>query len=138
MGEIVFFTVTKPANFFSSGKKEGVLSLMMKIINSMKKEGITEEEIRNAKGYIKGSNVLNLESLTTQTQYNGEEWLMGGNVQKIVPYSKLYETYYHNITKADLTRVINQYIIPQNMCVCIVNSKPLSLDKVKHDCETLI
>jgi len=138
MGEIVFFTVTKPANFFSSGKKEGVLSLMMKTINSMKKEGITEEEIRNAKGYIKGSNVLNLESLTTQTQYNGEEWLMGDNVQKIVPYSKLYETYYHNITKADVTRVINQYIIPQNMCVCIVNSKPLALDKVKHDCETLI
>ena len=111
---------------------------MIKIINSMKKEGITEEEIRNAKGNVKGSNVLNLESLTTQTQYNGEEWLMGGNVHEIVPYSKLYETYYHNITNADLIRIIKQYIIPQNMCVCIVNSKPLDLDKVKRDCETLI
>lgn len=55
------------------------------------------------------------------------------------------KTYYHNITKADLTRtkadlshVINQYIIPQNMCVCVVNSKTLNLDQVKKECETLL
>uniref|UniRef100_A0A6C0L6P1 Uncharacterized protein n=1 Tax=viral metagenome TaxID=1070528 RepID=A0A6C0L6P1_9ZZZZ len=48
------------------------------------------------------------------------------------------KTYHHNITKADLNGVINQYIIPQNMCVCVVNSKTLNLDKVKKECETLL
>ena len=101
-GEFVFFTETKPDNFFSNGRKIGVLQLLIKIINDMKQNGVTEHEIKNSKGNIKGSSLLSLEDITNQTRYNGEELLMNKTINNITQYSKVYSTHIHGITKQDI------------------------------------
>jgi hypothetical protein len=147
IGEFLFFTETKPGNFFSQGKRKGVLPLMVQILSDMKKKGITDAELKLAKGNIKGNALLQLQDMTFQTIHNGVELLIrrknsknskdSKDSQGIVPYSKIYETYIEGITKADVNRVIQQYFIKESMCVCIVNEKPIDLEKVKQECKSL-
>lgn len=137
-GEFVFFTETKPMNFFSHGKFVGVLPLLIRILRTMKLKGVTSEELRNAKGNIKGTTLLDLQDMTHQTMHNGEELLFDKKIaQHIVPFSKIYDTYIDGITKEDIDRVIQTYFIPENMCVCVVNSKSIDLEKVKKECRKM-
>jgi predicted Zn-dependent peptidase len=137
-GKFIFYTETNPENFLSHGKTTGVLQFIMKMINNMKRSGITDEEIKLAKGNLKGSNMLDLESLSLHTNYNGEELLFIGGAKQIVPYAKLYDTYFDKITKKDILAVIKKYFIRENMCVCVVAENKLDLSKIKKECETLI
>jgi len=136
-GSFVFFTETKPSNLFSVGKRKGVLPILINIIKTMKKHGVTETEVKNAKGNIKGNSVLNLENTGSQTKYNGEELLMVGHVKDIIPSSQIYERLFSGITKKDVDSVIEKYFTPENMCLCIISGSLLNLEKIKMECNVL-
>jgi predicted Zn-dependent peptidase len=136
-GKFTFFTETKFEHFLTNGRNLGVLPLLINIINDIKKNGVTNEEIKNSKGNIKGQKLLNLESISLQTKYNGEEYLFIGDSKQIVPYSKIYDKYIKGITKENITYVINKYINKKNMCVCVISNKALYLEKLKRECEKI-
>jgi len=139
-GSFVFFTETKFSNFFARKGSHGVLPLMIGILNDMKKHGVTIEEIKNAKGNIKGGNILNLENIGVRTQYNGEELLMrsGSDDKAIIPYSMVYDKYIASIGKEDIARLIDKYFVRENMCVCVLTGNTLDANKVKMNCERFL
>ena len=137
-GDFIFFTKTESQNMIRVGKKLGVLPSIIQIINDLIRDGITQEELTIAKGSILGQSMINLESNITQTLYNGEELLLGDNATKVVPYAKLYESYYKNITKQNIHDAIRKYFCKKNMCVCILGEK-LPKNAVIHNvCEQII
>lgn len=140
-GEFVFNTNVNVKNLIHSGKNSlGVLPLLIKLINEIITHGITEEELNISKGNFKGTLLLDLQNIVTQTRYNGEMIIYGllGDSNKIVPYKDLYETFVKNITINDIKRVIKQYFIKENMCVCILSEKLPSLETIKRECVKLV
>ena len=137
LGEFVFYAETDSTKIMRNGSKMGVLPLIIKLINELIKHGITGDELKLAKKYLKGDMELDLEDNANLALYNGEKLLVYPS-EKIVPYSKIYDTFYKNITKKDIETVIKKYFKKTNMNVCIVSENLPSLDKIKEQCEKII
>ena len=137
LGEFVFYAETDSTKIMKNGSKLGVLPLIIKLINELIEYGITDDELRLAKKYLKGDMELDLEDNENLALHNGEKLLVYPN-EKIVPYSKIYDTFYKNITKKDIQNVIRKYLNKKNMSVCIVSENLPSLDKIKEQCEKII
>jgi predicted Zn-dependent peptidase len=131
MGDFTFKTKTSISNLFKKKNKHGVLELLFKIIRDVIKNGITEKELHYIKGYIEGNFLILLQDIVNQTVYNGEETIYEslGN-EKIVPFSKIYETYIKNITLKEINEVIQKYFILNKMYFCILSEKLPSLKTI--------
>jgi predicted Zn-dependent peptidase len=137
LGEFVLYAETDSTKIMKNGAKLGVLPLIIKLINGLIQNGITEDELKLAKRYLKGEMEIELEDNENLALHNGEQVLVYPN-EKIVAYSKLYDTYYKNITKNDVDNVIKKYFKKTNMSVCIVSENLPSLNKIKEQCEKII
>lgn len=137
LGEFIFYAETDSTKIMKNGSKSGVLPLIIHLINELIKRGITDDELKLAKNYLKGDMEIDLEDNEKLALHNGEKLLVYPN-EKIIPYSKIYDTFYKNITKKDIETVIRKYLNKKNMSVCIISEKLPSLDKVKEQCEKII
>jgi hypothetical protein len=137
LGEFLFYAETDSTKIMKNGSKMGVLPLIIKLINGLIENGITDDELKLAKKYLKGDMDLDLEDNENLALHNGEKLLVYPN-EKLVPYSKIYDTFYKNITKKDIETVIRKYLNKKSMSVCIVSENLPSLDKIKEQCEKII
>lgn len=143
-GAFVFFSKTDAHKLMRFQKHKGLLPLFVDIIRNFIKHGLTEKELTMAKGFMRGHLLLELEGQLSQVQYNGEEVLYGnsncnGN-SAIVPYENLFERFYKPICMSDVKRVITEYFVANNICICLVSDtdKLPSLEKVKSLCEKIV
>jgi predicted Zn-dependent peptidase len=136
-GDFIFFTKTNANTMIKSKNGRGVLPTLIDIINDLIKNGITEAELKNAKGSIKGVLLSKLETNERQTQYNGEEMLLQTCHDKIVPFEQLYTKFYADITRKNINDVIRRYFCRANMCVCILGEKIPAVDVVQKECEKM-
>lgn len=138
-GNFIFYTKTKHSHFLKYLGKDGVLPLMISIINNMIENGITKKELETAKGNFKGNSIIGLQNIVTQTQYNGEYILMG-SVEKnhIVSYKDIFETYIQELSLGDINKVIKLYFTSKNMCVCILSEKLPPLEIIQKECKKII
>uniref|UniRef100_A0A6C0D2Z6 Peptidase M16 N-terminal domain-containing protein n=1 Tax=viral metagenome TaxID=1070528 RepID=A0A6C0D2Z6_9ZZZZ len=125
-GDFLLFTQTE-SDFLM--KDSGVLPLLVKMMMDLIKNGITEEELKTAKGNYKGVFLKDLENIDVQCEYNGNEVLMDS--KRIVPYSKLYDTFYKNVSKEDVLAVIRKYFKRINMSICLLSEKLPDLQRVQ-------
>jgi predicted Zn-dependent peptidase len=137
-GDFLFNTKTEINNLLPRGKRLGVLPLLIKVINDMMRNGVTEDEIKVAKGHFKGTALMSLEDISNQTKYNGEGLLISQCEEKVVPYSQIYETFIEKITRKDIVEVIERYFSRKNMCVCLLSEKLPSIETIRRECEKII
>ena len=137
LGEFLFYAETDSTKIMKNGSKLGVLPLIIKLVNGLIEDGITDDELKLAKKYLKGDMELDLEDNENLALHNGEKLLVYPT-EKMIPYSKIYDTFYKNITKKDIENVIRKYLNKKNMSVCIVSENLPSLDKIKEQCEKII
>ena len=137
MGDFTIIAITDPKKILYDGGKKGVIPLIIKMLNLLLKEGITDSELLLTKNYIKGKYFINMENNSIQSNYNGEQLLLSPE-KNIVPYDKLYDTYYKNITKKEVNEVIKKYFKKENMNVCILGENLPSIKNIKYECEKII
>ena len=115
--------------------KRGVLTIIIKIIRDLYKNGVTTDEITTAKQNIRGTFSLDLEDNENMTYYNGMRLLMKTPPKEIVSTKDAYHTYYENISKEQVNRIIQKYLNPVSMTICIIGENVPSLESVKKICE---
>lgn len=116
--------------------KIGVLPLIIQILNNIHKNGFENNEIKNAKGYLKGLTKMNAEKNSVLTKHNGLSWFNEPNTE-VVPFHKTYEKYYDKITKTHLENVFSKYFIYDKMGVCLIGSSLPKLKLIQNECEKL-
>jgi predicted Zn-dependent peptidase len=116
---------------------DGVLPVLIHMLRYLKHHGVSSEELSIAKGSIQGSLVLELRSNDAIATYNGIQTLL--DVSKdIVPYHQIYEKYMKHITRAQIYRVIKQYLRRENMLVGILYDHKMSqhtIERIVHQFE---
>jgi predicted Zn-dependent peptidase len=122
---------------FIQKHKPSVLPLIIKELNFLIMHGISSEELLLSKHNMRGQLLLDLEDIDTQTSYNGLQCLLYETPEKIVPYSKLYKTYYASITKAQIDMCIQKYFTLKRMCVSIIGNHIPSLKTISQECNKL-
>jgi predicted Zn-dependent peptidase len=124
-GDITFYAETDKNKVLKNGSKPGVLPLLIGELNNLLNNGVTKHEIETAKNYSNGVLKIASEDIDNLTGHNGENYLIYPS-EDIVPFKKIYDKYYKNITKEDVNKMIKKYIRPSLMSVSIVGPKVAS------------
>lgn len=143
MGEITLYTMSdhtkmmKHKNKNKNKQANGVLTHIIHILNELVKNGVTQEELTSAKGFLQGKMTIKMENAESQSQYNGlEQFVYNSNTS--IPFDQVYKTYYEPITKKQMNDCIKKYFKSESMVVCLFGEHVPTLDKVKMECEGFI
>lgn len=110
-------------------KLEEVVSLVIGLIASLRKDGVTAEEIVVAKEKLKGQILVSMQSIDKIAEYNGVECALSpGGV--FVPYEKVYDRCIAPITRKCVHAAIEQYLTPSNQVMGIVYDGAHSKDRL--------
>jgi predicted Zn-dependent peptidase len=101
------------------------------MIEELHKKGVTAEEVRHAKGGLKGGYLLNLQSNDAIATYNGSQIILTNQPPK-VPFQDVYETYLAKVTKAEIDRVIKTYLCKENLLVGILYDHAIPKKKIEE------
>lgn len=115
-GDMTIYTQTNPQNL------SRLLKEMVEILCDIKKYGVSTDELKTAKGYLKGLLTRHLENNDYLAEHNGKELFYGGTAQD-VSYIDKYKTYYEPIRAGDIQRAAQQYLRRENGCVAICGAK---------------
>ena len=137
-GDLSMYIQIDSRTIMKNGKEKGIVPLVIDLLNNLILNGITQEELATAKGFIKGSNILVCQDTDNPCEYNGEEYLLHGSHEKIIPIVHLFEKCYRDITVNDINDIIRKYLIRENMSVCILGEHVPSLKNVKSAFEHFI
>ena len=111
--------------------RQGALPVIIESLNPLCKEGITQEQLDLAKGYIKGTIAIQCEDSHNISSYNGKNILFNSKF-KNTPMSQLYETKYDNISIEDVNSIILNYMNKDNIYYYFIGKNTEELkDKVK-------
>ena len=138
MGDFIFFAETDSKKLIKNGNSKGVLPLIIGLINDLLKHGVNDKEFLLSKNSKKEKMKLKLEDNDVLAEHNGKEFLLYGDKRKIISYSDIYDTYYKDITKAHVNKVIRKYFKPENMSVCIVGEQIPSQSTIEKECSKII
>ena len=136
LGDIRIVIESNPQKILKNGKKQGVLPLIINILNGLIYKGITKEELIIFKNNIKGSMLLDIQNNESSAFHNGLETLMC--VEKVVKYKDLYDEYYVKMNVDEVNKVLRKYLKKENMSVCIFGENVPSLQSVKKECENFL
>jgi predicted Zn-dependent peptidase len=132
------FTIASQFNSVSliQKNKPSVLPLIIKELNHLLQDGINQHELTTFKHNMRGRILMDLENSDTQTMYNGAS-LLYLSPEEIVPYSKLYKTYYEPITKAQVNACIRKYFSLDRMSVSVLGNAIPPLAVIAAECNNL-
>jgi len=130
-GDITMYIQTDSRTIMKNGKEKGIVPLVVDLLNNLIKNGVTQEELAIAKGFIKGSMTLECQDTDNQCEYNGEEFLLYGTHEHIIPYVDVYKKCYQDITVKDVNEIIRKYLVKNRMSVCILGEQVPSLKSVE-------
>lgn len=121
-GDITIYAESDKNKVLKNGSKLGVLPLLIGELNNLLNNGVTKKEVATAKQYTNGLLKISSENIDNLTGHNGEHYLIHPN-EDIIPFKKLYDKYYKNITDNDINKIIQKYIRPSLMSISIVGPK---------------
>ena len=104
-GSFLGYIGTRPENV------ELALKTMYKLIDEIRTEPVSDDELSSAKDYLKGSFVFDLETTgqLASLLINIERYNLGAD------YLVKYVDAISAVTKADVTRVAKKYLVPEQM-----------------------
>ena len=121
MGDFKMYAECDINKVFKNGRiKPGVFPLLCSMIRDLLKNGVSQEEMEGAKGFIQGSQKMNAEDSSVIAKYNGKNALFANSVAP--RYAEKYKTLYEPITRADIQRCIRKYFCREGMVVSVVAS----------------
>jgi predicted Zn-dependent peptidase len=137
-GDFTFYAQSDSSKMIKNGTsmKKGVLPLIVDIIHDIYLHGLHQSEIDIAKGYVKGKINIKMDDGHVKCYHNGASALIYPS-EPICPYSKIYDTFYKDITKADLDEVVRKYLRKDRMTLCMVGENIPKLSIVKSVCDIL-
>jgi zinc protease len=138
MGDFTLFAITDPHKLMKNGNKKGVLPIIIDTLNAIIERGITSRELSIAKHNLHGKYTLHANNLENISIYNCEKALLFPHEPSgIVPYDKLYDTYYKNINLDDVNTIIRKYFTHNNMNVCVLGEIKASSMAIQSVCEKI-
>jgi len=132
-GDFIIYSDTQASKLLI---KDGVLPLMIQILNDLLVNGVSNKEVDMAKGYLYGHMMRTAENDVKLSRYNGEQAILFPD-KEIVPFSQLYNKFYKKIDKGDIDKMIAKYFKPNLMSVCITSETLPKLTAVKSICEKI-
>jgi zinc protease len=120
-------------SYFSSGKHVGSFQIAMQTKNNtaqqaialaktemerIRKDGVTDEELQEAKDYLIGSFPLRLDTNRRIAGFLGTVEYLGLGLD----YPALYPDLIRAVTKDDVRRVANKYLRPDNLILVVVGN----------------
>lgn len=114
IGNFIILTNVAKNKLIKKNRKNGALNIIISILEKLKLKGITQKQLKIAKGYLKGVLSLSLEDTGTISQINGHRYLFDQE-EKDIPLNKIYDKQYKNITVSQVNTVIKKYLIKKNM-----------------------
>jgi predicted Zn-dependent peptidase len=124
-GAFFIYASVNSQKFIRNGTGPGVIPIIIKLLNDLVKQGVFDREIEIAKGFIQGNMVIASENGDSQDIHNGLEYILYDTPDEIVPYSQIYKTYYHSLTKSKINQTIRTYFRKSNMnIVCLGENAP--------------
>jgi predicted Zn-dependent peptidase len=136
-GDISIYAQVDKRKLIKNGDKPGLIPLIIGLFNNLLKNGITAEELNVAKKNKKAKLHLSLESLESQAEYNGKEWLLFQDPDNIVPIHKFYDRHFKGITRTQILGVLRKYIKKSSMTVCFVGEDFPSGVLIDRECQKL-
>ena len=136
-GDFTVFTQIDPNKLLRNKNKPGLLPIIASIFRDLLKHGITEEEFKTAKGYLKGIIFRHFEDNDSLADHNGRHFLFDSGEpdasdENVFSYLKKYDLCYSRITRDDIHRTIKKYFVLENLCIFILGTKVPSIKSV-HD-----
>lgn len=128
-GEFTISATVDHTKLFKNGAKPGLLFLLVKLLQGLREKGVTEEELRIAKGYIEGARLMKREKIEHTAEYNGKKTMLYPE-DEFVPYSEIFERNYKGITVGDIAKVIREYLVAANLCIGLISSHPPTVESV--------
>lgn len=121
-------------SFFSANKEQGafqvnvqtknesankVIEEIVKQIEKIKKENVSDQELSDAKSYLTGSFPRRLETSRKTADFLAavEFYNLGLN------YAEMYSSYVNSVSKEDILRVAKKYLDPQNLVIVVVGNQ---------------
>jgi len=117
---------------YHSGKKPGVLPILIHFLNKIIKNGIHKKEIDIFKGYVKGKQQILLENSDNICEYNGKKLILE-NKTDFLSYDRIFDVNYRLLEKSDIDRIIRTYIRPDNLSVSIIGTNLPSENILKRE-----
>ena len=137
-GDISIYAQVNKHKVIRNGDKPGLLPLIIWLLNDLIKHGVTAEELSVAKRNKKAKLHLALDGLETQAEYNGKEWLLLQDPEKIIPINKIYDVRFKPVTRTQIHGVLRKYIKKNMMTVCFVGEEFPSRDVIDRECRKLM
>ncbi len=119
MGDFKIYAECDNAKVFHNGNKLGVFPLLIGLIEDLVKNGIERDELSMAKSYLKNKMLMKSEDYDALAKHNGKLALFG---LPHIPFSDVYKTHIHPITKKDIDACIRKYFRHDGMTVSIISS----------------
>jgi predicted Zn-dependent peptidase len=135
-GDFIIYAEMNNKKLIKNGAKKGVLPLLTDLIIDLVDKGITANELKVAKGYLKGSMTINMENNDEMAAHNGLYCLLHPG-EEMISYTQLYDKFYKKYTVDDINLLIKSYFLKSNMCVCLVGENLPSLKNIKSQCEKI-
>ncbi|NLI92177.1 MAG: insulinase family protein [Peptococcaceae bacterium] len=108
----------------SPGKTEEVIQCILKEMNLVKAEGITEEELKRTKAQIKGNLYLGLESVSSRMSRLGKTELSFGRVKTAEEAVEKLE----KVTLSDVKRVMERLWLQDKISILTLGQKGFDTD----------
>lgn len=129
LGDFKLYAECESSKLMKNGAKPGVFPILTHMIDDLIKNGVTEEEITTAKGFIKGMNKMNSEDPYVIAKYNGKNTLFG--ITNAPSYVDKFQKRIQPVTRADIHACIKRYFKREGMVVSVVCGDPPSETELK-------
>jgi predicted Zn-dependent peptidase len=137
-GVITIYAQVNKTKVIKNGQKPGLIQLLIGFLNDLIKHGVTAEELNIAKKNKKSKLKLELEDSECQATHNGNDWILYGNADEIVPIKNYYDVYYKSITRKQIHDIIKKYIKKDSMVVAMVGPDLPTESVVNKECVRLL
>lgn len=101
--------------------KLGALKVIKQSLDTFIKDGITQDELDKAKGYIDGKLILANEDALNISDYNGK--LLAFDHDYIIPIQRLFKIKYSLITRKAVNDAIKKYFKKDRMSIFLIGDK---------------
>lgn len=126
-GCFIIETAVNPNKVINSNNR-GAVSIIVDILQTLLRKGVTSKQLSNAKGYLKGQMSLNIDDIASISEYNGYNYLFNLR-DKGISLRELYKNRYSTITRQQLNVVLKKYIRSNMMYCCFLGKNVKKMKK---------
>ena len=137
-GDLTIYAQMDHNKIIKNGKANGVLPLVIELLNDLLKNGVNEKELKTAKLNLKNKMFVELEDSDTQCEHNGEEWLIHNDLKKLVSYGNVFDRFYSSITTKQINEIIKKFFKRDRMIITMVGEPLPTKSSVEKVCSKFI